>query len=204
MTITKINNNISPKENLLQLIKDANPDKPEVQTLTTDQFIVVSADRLSPEEVVVIDGVNVTLNSVLTIAGNPTKGWTGTKKIKYRRVVLTDWNYQAIIGSGVSRISRSVIAQALGLTETGSTTPVIGVEMTTSGSGNSSYTNEANYWAYRKYLNLHQDHAFSGSATGGFYNLNLAEPQTLFDTANNVTTKALYYTGPTTTVVFLS
>ncbi len=202
MSIVKIQKNLTPRENILNLIKESNKDNPLIQELQSDSFIITGIISNSAFGSIVVDGVEIRLNSAVSLIGNPVKGWTGAKTIKYRRVDLADWQYPDIVGNSSSRISRETIADALGLEKlsfTESTNTVPGVSMTIDHSGSNTihWSNAGNDWAYKEYLNLHQGLKVSASATG---NITIAPSSSDFETDTSLSSKALY-TGTLTLYV---
>lgn len=194
MSIVKIQKNLTPRENILNLIKESNKDNPLIQELQSDSFIITGIISNIAFGSIVVDGVEIRLNSAVSLIGNPVKGWTGAKTIKYRRVDLADWQYPEIVGNAASRIPRETIADALGLKKlpyTESTNTVPGVSMTINHSGSNTihWSNAGNDWAYKEYLNLHQGLKVS-SPSGG--NVSIVPATNDFETDATLSSKALY------------
>ena len=194
MSIVKIQKNLTPRENILNLIKESNKDNPLIQELQSDSFIITGIISNSSFGSIVVDGVEIRLNSAVSLVGNPVKGWTGAKTIKYRRVELEDWQHPDIVGDDSSRISRATIADALGLEKlpyTKSMDTVPGVSMTIDHSGGNvvHWSNAGNDWAYKEYLNLHQGLKVSSSSGG---NVSIVPATNDFETDTTLSSKALY------------
>ena len=194
MSIVKIQKNLTPRENILNLIKESNKDNPLIQELQSDSFIITGIISNSAFGSIVVDGVEIRLNSAVSLIGNPVKGWTGAKTIKYRRVDLADWQYPDIVGNASSRIPRETIADALGLEKlpsTKSTNTLPGVSMTIDHSGSNviHWSNAGNDWAYKEYLNLHQGLKVSSSSGG---NVSIVPATNDFEADTSLSSKALY------------
>ena len=194
MSIVKIQKNLTPRENILNLIKESNKDNPLIQELQSDSFIITGIISNSAFGSIVVDGVEIKLNSAISLIGNPVKGWTGAKTIKYRRVDLADWQYTDIVGNSASRISRATIADALGLeklsyTESNNVVPGVSMIINHSGANIAHWSNPGNDWAYKEYLNLHQSLKVSSSSSG---NVSIVPATNDFETDTTLSSKALY------------
>ena len=201
MPVIKIKKELTPRENLLNLIKESNKDNPLIDTLTADSFIVQGISANTALGNITVDGIEIKLNSSVTLIGNPIKGWTGTKIIKYRRVDLTDWNYPDIVGSTSARIPRATICSTLGLIplqEKDASIAEVGKAMVVAGSTQESYLGPANQWALKEYLNLHQTLKVSMSTNG---NMAIYVPSNDLETDGTLSSKVMYVN---TTTMYIS
>ena len=180
----------TPRENLFDMIKHANRNEPWVDALTPDSFYVHSVEPLTqPYEIVSEDGEAIMINSVLRIQGQGL--WRGTQLIEYSRIDLTDLQMIELVGDEGSGnyIKAAKIGSVIGIA-----TSSIASNSTVISTNIAYGINERDDAHIKKYLKLHPtvNRTGGGTLSSGKGALTFKPHIDLFDSASDVTSKALY------------